>query len=139
MKTPHDILFERHQDSKPKLDMIRSDVVALCREARRPAPFGNILKTFLLLLWRELIMPSRRTWAGLAVTWVLILAVNVALRDPGQPGSSIKVSAPDLMSFQDQQKILNELLADRSLPVDGDRRQSFSPRPRSERTFVAMT
>jgi hypothetical protein len=139
MKTPHDILFERHQDSKPKLDMIRSDVVALCREARRPAPFGNILKTFLLLLWRELIMPSRRTWAGLAVTWVLILAVNVALRDPGQPSSSIKVSAPDLMSFQDQQKMLNELLADRSLPVDGDRRQSFSPRPRSERTFVAMT
>ena len=44
-----------------------------------------------------------------------------------------------MMSFQEQQKLVNELLADRSLPVDTDRPKTFSPRPRSERICVVMT
>jgi len=68
----------------------------------------------------------------------LILAVNFALRDPALAGKA-KVSAPVMMSFQEQQKLLNELLVDRSLPDDVDRPKSFLPRPRSERIVVVMT
>ncbi len=139
MKTPRDILLERHQAAQSKLDAIRSQVVTQCRTERRAAEPGFKLTAFPLLLWRELISPSRRTWAGIAVAWVVILAVNFSLRDPAQPGSTIKVSAPAMMSFQEQQKLLNELLADRSVPMDTDRPKTFSPRPRSERVFVVMT
>ena len=137
MKTPRDILLERHQAAKSKLDVIRSEVVAQCREEQRVAKPG--LMFLPLLLWRELIFPSRRTWAGIAAAWVLILVVNFSLRDPAQPGSVIKVAAPAMMSFQEQQKLLNELLADRSVPMDTDRPKTFSPRPRSERVYVVMT
>ena len=137
MKTPRDILLERHQAAKSKLDVIRSEVVAQCREEQRVAKPG--LMFLPLLLWRELIFPSRRTWAGIAAAWVLILVVNFSLRDPAQPGSVIKATAPAMMSFQEQQKLLNELLADRSVPMDTDRPKTFSPRPRSERVYVVMT
>ena len=137
MKTPRDILLERHQAAKSKLDAIRSEVVAQCREEQRAAKPG--LMFLPLLLWRELIFPSRRTWAGIAAAWVLILVVNFSLRDPAQPGSVIKATAPAMMSFQEQQKLLNELLADRSVPMDTDRPKTFSPRPRSERVYVVMT
>jgi hypothetical protein len=139
MKTPREILSEHHQGAKSKLDAVRCEVVAQCRAERPAAEPGFKLTAFPLLLWRELIFPSRRTWAGLAAAWVLILVVNFSLRDPGQPGSAAKVSAPEMMSFQEQQKLVNELLADRSLPVDTDQPKTFSPRPRSERICVVMT
>jgi hypothetical protein len=138
MKAPRDILLERHRPVESKLDAIRSEVVAQCREGRRVASLKSVLDYLPLLLWRELIFPSRRTWAGLAAAWVLILAVNFSLRDPGQGGAA-KTTTPEMMSFQEQQKLLNELLADRSLPIDTDRPKTFSPRPRSERVFVVMT
>jgi hypothetical protein len=138
MKTPRDILLERHRPVESKLDAIRSEVVAQCREGRRVAVAKSVLTYFPLLVWRELIFPSRRTWAGIAAAWVLILVVNFSLRDPGQGGAA-KITTPEMMSFQEQQKLVNELLADSFLPDDVDRPKTFSPRPRSERVFVVMT
>jgi hypothetical protein len=141
MKTPCDILFEQHRDANSKLDTIRAEVVNQCRDGRRASvrsPYSGGIADVALLFWRELIMPSRRIWAGLAAAWVLILAVNLALRDPAQPATITKASVPAIMSFQEQQKLLNALLADRSLPGDVDRPKAFLPRPRSERVAVAM-
>jgi hypothetical protein len=135
MKTPREILLEQHRPVKSKLDAIRSEVVAQCREGRRVAVAKSVLTYLPLLLWRELIFPSRRTWAGIAAAWALILVVNFSLRDPGQGGAA-KVTAPEMMSFQEQQKLVNELLADRFVPVDFDRQKTFTPRPRSERVVV---
>jgi hypothetical protein len=142
MKTPRDILLGRHRPIESKLDAIREGVVAQCREERRGAIPKMVvagMAALPILLWRELILPSRRTWAGIAAAWVVILAVNFSLRDPVPPGNAAKMSAPEMMSFQEQQKLLNELLADRSLPVDGERPKTFSPGPRSERVYVVMT
>ena len=135
MKTPREILLKQHRPVESKLDAIRSEVVAQCREGRRVAVTKSVLAYLPLLLWRELIFPSRRTWAGIAAAWVLILVVNFSLRDPGQDGAA-KVTAPEMMSFQEQQKLVNELLADRFVPVDLDRPKTFTPRPRSERSTV---
>ena len=135
MKTPREILLARHRAVETELDAIRSEVVAQCHEERRVAVTKSVLAYLPLLLWRELIFPSRRTWAGIAAAWVLILVVNFSLRDPGQDGAA-KVTAPEMMSFQEQQKLVNELLADRFVPVDFDRPKTFTPRPRSERVVV---
>jgi hypothetical protein len=135
MKTPREILLAQHRPVESKLDAIRSEVVAQCREGRRVVVAKSVLTYVPLLLWRELIFPSRRTWAGIAAAWVLILVVNFSLRDSGQGGAA-KVTAPEMMSFQEQQKLVNELLADRSLPDDVDRPKTFTPRPRSERVAV---
>ena len=141
MKTPREILLARHRAVETKLDAIRSEVVAQCRDGRRaaiPKRRVNGAAAFPILLWRELIFPSRRTWAGIAAAWALILVVNFSLRDPGQGGAA-KVTASEIMSFQEQQKLVNELLADRFVPDDVERPKTFSPRPRSERIFVVMT
>ena len=135
MKTPREILSGQHRLAESKLDAIRSEVVAQCREGRRVVVAKSVLTYLPVLLWRELIFPSRRTWAGIAAAWALILVVNFSLRDPGQGGAA-KVTAPEMMSFQEQQKLVNELLADRFVPVDFDRQKTFTPRPRSERVVV---
>ena len=141
MKTPREILLARHRAVETKLDAIRTEVVTQCRDGQRaaiPKRRVNGAAAFPILLWRELIFPSRRTWAGIAAVWALIMAVHFSLRDPGQGGAA-KVTAPEMMSFQEQQKLVNELLADRFVPDDVDRPKTFSPRPRSERIFVVMT
>ena len=138
MKTPREVLLAQHRAVENKLDAIRNEVVAQCRDARRaatPKRRGNGAAAFPILLWRELIVPSRRIWTGLVAVWVLIMTVNFSLRDPGQPDMA-KAPAPEMMSFQEQQKLVNELLADRFVPVDLDRPKTFTPRPRSERGAV---
>ena len=146
MKTPREILFERHRAVLPKLDAIRCEVVAglnCVGQASRLSPSEETKKSetgrmpVLRLLWRELIWPSRRTWAGLAAIWLLLAAVNLSQRDHS-PAGSIAVAAP-MMSFQEQQRWLNELLADRSPPLNADRPKTFLPQPSSERRFELLT
>jgi hypothetical protein len=132
MKTPREILMAKHCPAEPKLDAIRGKVVAQCRETQRSARSAFKLTIFPQLLWRELVMPSRWTWGTLAAAWALIFVVNFSLRDPAAAGT-VRMSAPAMMSFQEQQKLLNELLADRSLPIDADHPKTFVPRPHSDR------
>ena len=120
MKTPRDILFTRHQNAAMKLDAVRqSTVAAVCdrrpstndaHERRSQTAATIIFQT----LWRELIFPCRRIWAGLAAIWILIFIVNFSQRDGSQ--TMMAKSAPTaemMMAFRDQQNLLNELLADR--------------------------
>jgi hypothetical protein len=134
MKTPRDLLLAQHRAAEPQLDALRREVVQQFREEQHVTVRRM---NFLSLLWRELILPSRRLWAAVATAWVVILLVNLSLRDP-VPGGSVKVYAPAMMSFQEQQTLLNALLTDRSSPVDIDRPKSFTPRPSGER-FVVKT
>jgi hypothetical protein len=63
----------------------------------------------------------------------LIFIVNFSQRDGSQ--SMITKSSPSpemMMTFRDQQKLLDELFADRSLPVDAERPRIYSPKPRTE-------
>ena len=139
MKTPREILLERHQAVTLKLDLIRqTTVAAVCDrrtsendayERRSQTAATTILRT----LWRELIFPCHRIWTGLAAGWILIFIVNVSQRDGSQ--TVMAKSSPSqgmIMTFRDQQKLLDELLTDRSLPMDLERPRMFSPKPRTE-------
>jgi hypothetical protein len=121
MKTPREILLERHRAAVPQLDAIRREI--LDAKFRR----RNLVAT----LWGELILPSRRVWSGLAAAWLLILVVNFAERDPAPAG---KLSAaPAMISLGEQQRLLNEYFADRTPAADADREKTFSPKPRTEK------
>ena len=139
MKTSRDILFSRHQAAMPKLDAIRQSTVATVCDRRTS---GNDIHerrsqttatTALRTLWFELIFPCRRIWTGLAAVWILLFIFNVSQRDGSQ--LVIATSSPPaemIMTFRDQQKFLNELFADRSMPMDAERPRTFSPKPRTE-------
>lgn len=107
--------------------------------AAQPEPVRRLASSAVFLDWvREAIWPWRRIWAGLAAVWLMILAGNVALREPA-PAGTAKSAAPSqeaIASFRDQQKILADLLAEHSAPRDAERQKSFSPKPRTERFEV---
>jgi hypothetical protein len=138
MKTPRDILLERHQSAAPKLDAIRREVVIGLNHQDTKAQRQAINLVSWCLggshkLWLELIWPCRRIWTGLAAVWVLIFIINFSQRDSSQ--IVMAKSAPPAtmtMTFRDQQKLLNELFAERSLPMDAERPKFFSPKPRTE-------
>jgi len=84
-------------------------------------------------LWRELILPSRRIWAGLAAVWLLLLIINLSQRDPVSGVTGQPVHAPAVtMSWQLQQRWMDELLADRSPSPEADRPRTAPSRPRTE-------
>jgi hypothetical protein len=144
MKTPREILLARHDSAGPRLDAIRRAVVGELnnqetKEQRGAGGFGAWCLGCLSAPWRELILPSRCIWTGLAAVWALILVVNVSLRDnvssvTGQPVHS----SPVMMSWQTQQRLMNEVLADRVAPPDTDRPRNVAPKPRTEDDRISV-
>jgi hypothetical protein len=144
MKTPREILFERHRAAETRLDAIRHAVIA--DEFNPPATQAQgrngiaVLLACLTAPWRELILPSRRVWMGLAAVWALMFIINLSQRDTvssvtGQPVRS----APMMMSWQLQQRLMNEVLADRVAPPEADRPRNSATGPRSENNQRLMT
>ncbi len=117
MKTPREILLKRHQSAGPKLDKLRREVVSTALSHPRRAWHqcvgrGRLLPVCAALaVWRELIWPCRRVWAGTAALWVVIIAVNFLNLEESEPtqsggGSS---SAAFATFLAEQQRLLAEL------------------------------
>jgi hypothetical protein len=146
MKTPRELLLERHQNAAPKLDTIRqSTVTAVCDRRiatdavykRRPQTGATmILQTF----WRELIWPSRRIWAGLAATWILIFVFNFSQRDPAElmARKSPPPSPEMILTFRQQERLLAELIGPNEAQA-ATPPKPFLPQPRSEGRFEILT
>jgi hypothetical protein len=137
MKTPREIILARHQAATPKLDDIRHAVVGkLNNEATKEQKSQNIFVSLLLScskdIWRELILPSRRIWTGLAAVWVIILAANFSMRDHA-PITMAKSPSPEMIStFQQQEQLLSELIGPDETSI-AEPQKTFVPRPASER------
>jgi hypothetical protein len=139
MKTPREILLGRHQNAAPKLDEIRrSAVAAVCDrriatgrtcERRSQTAATMMLQTF----WQELIFPSRRIWAGLAATWLLIFVFNVSQRDPAEllARKSPPPAPQMILTFRQQERLLTELIGPNE-PQAVAPTKPFLPQPRSE-------
>ena len=140
MKTPREILLERHQAAAPKLDAIRqSAVAAVCdhriSDERRSQTATMILKTF----WLELVWPCRRIWTGLAAVWVLIFVFNLSQRDPSELMARKSSPTPEMiLAFQQEEMLLNKLLGPNE-PSAAEKPKTFPPRPSSERRIETMT
>jgi hypothetical protein len=68
MKTPREILLQRHQAAAPKLDAIRADVVAgLARPSAREE-----------FSWRDVVRSLRWHLAAMSVVWVVVGILNMS-------------------------------------------------------------
>ena len=107
--------------------------------ASRPESIRRLTPGIILLeCWQQLILPSRWIWAGLAVVWLLMLAANLSLHSGPQTAVAKSSPSPEMiLSFQQQQKILAELLGQNELHATAAPKP-FSPQPRSGRRFEIL-
>ncbi|MDB6023974.1 MAG: hypothetical protein JWM68_197 [Verrucomicrobiales bacterium] len=139
MKTPRDILFERHRHATPKLDDIRQKAIAALptlqnADARHPVQNEKrIIWTMLRNVWEELIWPSRRAWSGMAALWLLVLAANLQMKATSRTNSSAPAREV-AQAVEEQRRMLAELVQ----PLAPTPMQAPRPntRPRSERPAI---
>jgi hypothetical protein len=146
MKTPREILLERHRAAKSKLDAIRREVMAAelnNQETKEQSQPSNFVTWFLCCLnrfWLELVWPSRRIWAGLATIWIMIFAFNFSQRDPSElmARKSPPPSPELILTFWQQERLLAELVGPNE-PQAVESPKPFLPQPRSEGRFEILT
>ena len=136
MKTPREILFERHRRAEPKLDAVRRKALAAAGSANKAhfnthASFQSALAV-LRKAWLELIWPSRRAWAGMAALWLVVLAANLEMKATSTTVPTVQSAhARELArAFEEQQRLLAELLLPVRPPPGAPARSA--PGPRSE-------
>jgi hypothetical protein len=117
MKTPREIIMERHRAAETKLDAIRKEELAAlaCASATTPNTPKNSfwLSSIVERFWRESIWPWRRVWTGIAAVWLGILALNLAAGGTPQPGSGDMTATknPEVVTaLLEQKKLLAQLL-----------------------------
>jgi hypothetical protein len=134
MKTPREILLGRNKSAEPKLDRLWNETLAprLSRDGAAVRP--NLLFAIGWKLWRELILPSWRIWAGLACAWVVIVMLNLASSEPASEiVSNVKPpSREEVRALVEQRQMLTQLIGSPSEPANAQKR--VSPGPRSDRT-----
>jgi hypothetical protein len=116
MKTPREILLNRHRDAEPKLDDIREKAMMTLAPSAGSNPSVQAGRLWPLriawTLWRELIFPSRRIWAALAAAWVVLLWLNLPGGDK-TPRMVAEALPPDheiQALLREQQEMFAELI-----------------------------
>jgi anti-sigma factor RsiW len=83
---------------------------------------------------------SRWAWAGLGAAWVVILALNLAAREPDAPlvaGKQLPLAAEVRFAVQQKQLLMADLAA-LSEPAPTEKAKAVPPSPRSERQHGAL-
>ena len=139
MKTPREILLERHRQTSAKLDRIRANALAtaFAAETRATRRDGQVETRLLMHLvtkaWQELICPCRLVWTGMAALWIVILAINLSLSDrQAIPQSARSAPTPAMLqALEERRRLLVELIPPSVAPQTAS--PPKTPRPRSER------
>jgi hypothetical protein len=108
--------------------MRRQETSAGARPAARDL---SLLAAAALKLWRELVLPSRGIWAGLAAVWLVILGYNL-----NSPEVSVAMARGTTAPAQELRTVLkqyNQRMAEFALlPVgEGAAPSKQNPQPRS--------
>jgi hypothetical protein len=138
MKTPREILLKRHHSVEPKLDRMWGESLATELQSGRsragvvPSE-RNLFLSAGWKLWRELILPCHRIWAGLTCAWVVIVVLNLASFQPvPRVASNPKPpSGEELRALVEQRRMLAQLIGPVAEPANVQKRSS--PGPHSER------
>jgi hypothetical protein len=120
MKTPSEILLDRHASAQSKLDVIRRSVVA---QFARPSQS-----------WRERVIPLRWHLAGMAAVWTLVAFLH--FERPPAPSALVAEnngSTPRdfLVALLENRRQLGEMI-DSAVSEVPPPPQPFVPRRRSE-------
>jgi hypothetical protein len=142
MKTPRQVILDRHQSAEAKLEVIRAEDLAACaRAAAAPAARPSVgawgAAAALRRCWQESFRPWRWAWAGMAAIWLVLWAVNVTTREaPRMARRQTPRPNPGLQAALREQRELMSRLFD---PVDASpASQPAPPGPRSERRTIFM-
>jgi hypothetical protein len=76
MKTPRELLLQRHQAIEPKLDAVRRNALAALE---RPGIAQS---------WREFVFSIRWHLAGMSAVWIAVLLLNLG----SAPGSTVVIA-----------------------------------------------
>jgi len=137
--------FEKRLQSQPMRQVPpewRDQILAAARQAAaaqpvpRPAPRAHAFSALLSAINHQLsnlLWPHPAAWAGLAAVWLMILGLDLATHDAAQriARRGSRPSPQVFMAFQEQQRLLTELIGPREAPVA--EQPKLAPPPRSER------
>jgi hypothetical protein len=138
--------LEKHLHSQPLRQVPaewRGEILSAARQAAgvehaprntRHTPHSPSLLSTLNSQLSNLLWPHPTAWAGLAAVWLVILGVHLTMRDatPLLAKRASPASPQVFMAFQEQERLLAELLGPREAPV-AEPPKPVPPRPRSER------
>jgi len=138
MKTPREILLGRHQATGPKLNAIRESAVAAVCDRRSPPQLVESRRSRAAApmvwhaLWRELVLPSRRIWAGLTACWVVLAVANLSMNGHSPVRMAKSSPSPEMiLAYRQQETLLAELIgANEPRIAEGPK---LLPQPRSQR------
>ena len=93
-----------------------------------------------LVWWRELVLPTRHIWTGLAAVWVAIGVVTVVTRDPAPVVAKASQPSPAMQQALHAQQQLRAELMGRIEPIDANRPKErlFSPRSEQQIKMTAL-
>lgn len=142
MKTPRDLLLERHQSAEAKLETIRAEDLARHARASASQPSRQLKPSLSLAsaarqFWQEALWPWRRVWLGLAFVWLVLLGLNLAT-DEGPKMASRKTLPPDpelLAALREQRRLMLEL-SEPTAPSPASVPRIPGPRSEQRRTLV---
>ena len=128
MKTPLEVILERHHAVEAKLKAIRAEDLAA--EARGQPQASCGLAAVAQKFWLEALWPWRRVWAGVAATWVTILGLTLATAaKPGRASVKLPQPGPEVLAvLQQQEQLMTQLLGVETPPPPSHPR---TPGPRS--------
>jgi hypothetical protein len=143
MKTPREILFQKHQAVESKLDAIRKTVV---EEGQRVAVSKTRVAdtaTLPVLSWREFLISLRWHVGGMGAAWLVIVLLNLNMSHSTNLASTLpvaKIPAPQIIlaSLRENRRELLEMIQ----PAESHEARPaklFPPQPRSERPDETLT
>lgn len=136
MKTPREIILEKHRRVETRLESLNAETLASaaresleCAPAKSASPAHAL--SFVERFWIEAILPWKRVWIGFAAVWVGIVALNVAVNgNSGRVERQMTETDPQVKTvLLEQRQMLAQLLQ----PAGSQQAsRSAIPGPRSE-------
>jgi hypothetical protein len=133
MKSPREILLQRHQHAAPGLDTIRHQAVRslAARQTTRPTDERSWLTSI-----GETIRLPRIVWGTLAAAWLVIIVLNIASSDRFEPTvppmAKGQTSSDTRQALREQRRLFVELANPSFDDIDNPAPRT-APRPRSAR------
>ncbi len=142
----HDDQFEQRLRRQPPREVPvgwRNEILSAARIAGlRPStrdPQTSLFSTLIAQL-STFFRPHSLAWAGLAAVWVVILALQLASRDPTAVAArNMRPLSPEMLMVLRQQKLLLAELVERPEPRAAERPKALPLRPRSDRCHGIFT
>jgi len=135
MKTPREVLLQRHQSIERKLDHVREHAIASVVEGReKPAEVATHRSSPL----REFLLPLRWHLAGMTAAWIIVVLLNIDRPSNSPTAQEVSASPRQLLAeLRENRRQILELVESSAVGADAEGAASlpapaFVPRRRSD-------